>query len=63
MYKAMKLEDLSQLDERRSLRTLEVLLKKEMKKVLRVKLLQPHAHMLRGEAGGTKIKLGIFLFS
>ena len=32
--------------------------KKEMKIVLRVKLLQPHAHMLRGEAGGTKIKIG-----
>ena len=63
MYKALKIDDPSQLDEKRSSRTLEEVLKKEMKKVLRVKLLQPHVHMLRGEAGGTKIKLGIFLFS
>ena len=40
------------------LKILQVLRKKEMKIVLRVKLLQPHAHMLRGEAGGTKIKIG-----
>ena len=33
MYKALKIEDPSQLDEKRSLRTLEVVLKKEMKKV------------------------------